>query len=55
MSPIMTINSLTPNEILSEIREMRAVAKKLTANKAEAKRFLAAVRKRSRPPESKVS
>jgi|GEM_PF-5372574 len=39
----MTINTLTPNEIRSEIREMRAFAKELASNKLKAKKFFSAV------------
>ena len=45
MSPIMTMNSLTPEEIRQEVKEMQEFRKKLLASPAKAKKFFDAVRK----------
>jgi len=44
MSPIMTINSLTPVEIRQEVKEMQDFRKKLEASPAKAKKFFKSVR-----------
>ena len=43
MSPIATIQSLTPSEIRQECKEMRAYARKLASNKPMARKFFRAV------------
>lgn len=41
----MTMNSLTPEEIRQEVKEMQEFRKKLLASPAKAKKFFDAVRK----------
>jgi hypothetical protein len=43
MSPIVTIQTLTPSEIRQECKEMRAYARKLAADKPMARKFFRAV------------
>ena len=44
MWPILTINSLTPDEIRQDVKEMQEFRKKLAASPAKAKKFFKTVR-----------
>ena len=44
MWPILTINSLTPDEIRQDVKEMQEFRKKLVASPAKAKKFFKTVR-----------
>jgi hypothetical protein len=43
MSPIATIQTLTPSEIRQECKEMKAYARRLAADKPMARKFFRAV------------